>query len=167
MHINEQPHRHGTPTLLISKRKMVTSKEIEYSVKKEPNTLKRLIRRFKTESIVRNFSAKMKRRLTRKIPTKVEDEEYENPTCGVWEWFSHQEGTELPSLLSTVLSISGILSIMLLTLVYSLSLVFPQIENTDLFRASQLFSVIEFFVHIYLSFTLKRYHDGEALVFLN
>lgn len=35
-----------------------------------------------------------------------------------------------------------------------------------MFRAVQLFSSVEFLLNIYFSFTLKRYYEGEALVYL-
>ena len=71
---SEQQRKRWAPSIENSKRKLATTKDIEHSLKKEPLTLKRIIRRFKTAEIVRNFSNKMKRGLTRKVAVSLEEE---------------------------------------------------------------------------------------------
>lgn len=97
------------------------------------------------KAMVNTYCIKMKRGLVRKNHVEVMDY---GDGCewagGLKQWVSVTEGVVMSNGQSTVLALLGIVAIILLSLAYSFSIVFPEFDENTLLKAAQLFAILEF-----------------------
>jgi anaerobic C4-dicarboxylate transporter len=66
----------------------------------------------------------------------------------------------MSNLQSTMLAVLGIIAIVLLSLVYSLAIMFEDSYLMPTIRIIQIFTLLEFALEIFVRFTVKRYELG-------
>jgi anaerobic C4-dicarboxylate transporter len=66
----------------------------------------------------------------------------------------------MSNLQSTMLAFLGIIAIVLLSLVYSLAIMFEDSYLMPTIRIIQIFTLFEFVLEIFVRFTVKRYELG-------
>ena len=123
--------------------------------------LREIMHEQKVNSIVNNFKEKIKRNNTESTPVDFEPYEINNEnTC------LSQTGIILPRELNILFSFIGIIIIILLSVSFTLSLVFKNLQEDEVIHDFEWFSLIFYLLEIVLNFFLIKEKDGKKISIL-